>query len=276
MVVAQDGERMDRDYNGARGIYLRALGDIPALRGIAFRVRREREQLVPQRKYEQDCRVSPARKFLDYSTFIKEFLSADTSAVTFPYWHVLRCQILPRENRLSQSSRQYVLSCVNASVELITAIGHLKRTLTFLLLFTTNHPRLCRTLLAERHYAPTRFSGRTPDISGVDVSILARPAMTDSPAERDGCADALANMFFAALTLLLRSLPQSGHLNRILLPLLSRCIKPEQPRTCCKSARYMRDRRAPQTYRHPSALYVSSCANSPHVCSSIDRLAWPI
>ena len=32
VVVAQDGDRMDRDYNGARGIYLRALGDIPALR----------------------------------------------------------------------------------------------------------------------------------------------------------------------------------------------------------------------------------------------------
>ena len=34
VVVAQDGERMDRDYNGARGIYLRALGDIPALRTL--------------------------------------------------------------------------------------------------------------------------------------------------------------------------------------------------------------------------------------------------
>ena len=32
VVVSADGERMDRDYNGARGIYLRALGDIPALR----------------------------------------------------------------------------------------------------------------------------------------------------------------------------------------------------------------------------------------------------
>ena len=32
MVVEHDGERMDRDYNGARGIYLRALGNIPALR----------------------------------------------------------------------------------------------------------------------------------------------------------------------------------------------------------------------------------------------------
>ena len=32
VIVGQDGERMDRDYNGARGIYLRALGDIPALR----------------------------------------------------------------------------------------------------------------------------------------------------------------------------------------------------------------------------------------------------
>ena len=31
-----------------------------------------------QRKYEQDCRVSPARKFLDCSTFIKEFLSGTT------------------------------------------------------------------------------------------------------------------------------------------------------------------------------------------------------
>ena len=34
VVVAQDGERMDRDYNGARGIYLRALGDIPTLRAM--------------------------------------------------------------------------------------------------------------------------------------------------------------------------------------------------------------------------------------------------
>ena len=34
VVVAQDGERMDRDYNGVRGIYLRALGDIPALRAL--------------------------------------------------------------------------------------------------------------------------------------------------------------------------------------------------------------------------------------------------
>ena len=32
VVVGQDGDRMDRDHNGARGIYLRALGDIPALR----------------------------------------------------------------------------------------------------------------------------------------------------------------------------------------------------------------------------------------------------
>ena len=34
VVIAQDGDRMDRDYNGARGIYLRALGDIPALRAL--------------------------------------------------------------------------------------------------------------------------------------------------------------------------------------------------------------------------------------------------
>ena len=32
VIVGRDGERMDRDYNGARGIYLRALGDTPALR----------------------------------------------------------------------------------------------------------------------------------------------------------------------------------------------------------------------------------------------------
>ena len=32
VIAGQDGERMDRDLNGARGIYLRALGDIPALR----------------------------------------------------------------------------------------------------------------------------------------------------------------------------------------------------------------------------------------------------
>ena len=34
VIVGGDGERMDRDYNGARGIYLRALGDIPALRAL--------------------------------------------------------------------------------------------------------------------------------------------------------------------------------------------------------------------------------------------------
>lgn len=32
VVVGRDGERMDRDYNGARGIYLRALGDTSVLR----------------------------------------------------------------------------------------------------------------------------------------------------------------------------------------------------------------------------------------------------
>ena len=32
VIVGGDGERMDRDYNGARGIYLRALGDTAALR----------------------------------------------------------------------------------------------------------------------------------------------------------------------------------------------------------------------------------------------------
>ena len=45
----------------------------------------------------------------------------------------------------------------------------------FLLIFNMNHPRLCRTLLAERHYVLTWFSGRTPDISGVGFPILARP-----------------------------------------------------------------------------------------------------
>ena len=32
VIAGSDGERMGRDYNGARGIYLRALGDTPALR----------------------------------------------------------------------------------------------------------------------------------------------------------------------------------------------------------------------------------------------------
>ena len=32
VITGGDGERMDRDYNGARGIYLRALGDTPRLR----------------------------------------------------------------------------------------------------------------------------------------------------------------------------------------------------------------------------------------------------
>ena len=32
VITGSDGERIDRDYNGARGVYLRALGDTPALR----------------------------------------------------------------------------------------------------------------------------------------------------------------------------------------------------------------------------------------------------
>ena len=32
VIVGSDGERVDRDHNGARGIYLRALGDAPVLR----------------------------------------------------------------------------------------------------------------------------------------------------------------------------------------------------------------------------------------------------
>ena len=32
VIVVGDDERMDRDYNGARGIHLRALGDSPVLR----------------------------------------------------------------------------------------------------------------------------------------------------------------------------------------------------------------------------------------------------
>jgi putative transposase len=32
VIVGGDGFRMDRDINGARGIFLRALGDIPSLR----------------------------------------------------------------------------------------------------------------------------------------------------------------------------------------------------------------------------------------------------
>ena len=83
------------------------------------------------------------------------------------------------------------------------------------LLLTMNVPRP-RALLAEQYHVLTWFSGRTPDISGVGFCILARPAMTDSSVERASCASSLANMFFAALTLLLRLLPQSGHLNRIL------------------------------------------------------------
>ena len=31
VMVGSDGQRMDRDINGARGIFLRALGDTPAL-----------------------------------------------------------------------------------------------------------------------------------------------------------------------------------------------------------------------------------------------------
>ena len=64
---------MDRDYNGARGIYLRALGDIPALRHGFQSAPRAR--LVPQPMMRK-C----SRKFLDCSTFIKEFLGCSSEA----------------------------------------------------------------------------------------------------------------------------------------------------------------------------------------------------
>ena len=77
MVVAQDGERMDRDYNGARGIYLRALGDIPALRAwlLGCAASANDSCLSGNMSMTAEC---PARKFLDGSTFIKEFLSGES------------------------------------------------------------------------------------------------------------------------------------------------------------------------------------------------------
>ena len=75
-----------------------------------------------------------------------------------------------------------------------------------LLLFNRNVPRP-RALLAEQYHVLTWFSGRKSDNSDFNSHILARPAISDSPAERTGCASPLTNMFFAALTLLLRSLP---------------------------------------------------------------------
>ena len=75
--------------------------------------------------------------------------------------------------------------------------------------FSTTHYELSTSTSAPygAYYVLTRFSGRTADISDVGFCILARPAITDSPAERAGPASPLTNMFFAALMLLLRSLP---------------------------------------------------------------------
>ena len=153
---------------------------------------------------------------------------------------------------------------IHASIEVIAS--------SILLLFTTNHPRLCRTLLAERHYVLTWFSGRTTDTSAVDVSILVRPAMSDSSAERTGCANPLTSMFFAALTLLLRSLPQSGHLNRILF--LS-CADASNLATPAPAARQRGICGIDAHHRHTGTLRLV-CQNLrelPHVCSSIVRLA---
>ncbi len=85
VVVGRDGERMDRDYNGARGIYLRALGDTkvsaavgstindlpacagryPRAEGLALCVRRRRGQLTPQRKCEGKRVSVCTRKLID-------------------------------------------------------------------------------------------------------------------------------------------------------------------------------------------------------------------
>ena len=96
----------------------------------------------------------------------------------------------------------------------------------------------------------TRFSGRTSDISGVAFFILARPAISDSPAEEAGSANPLASMFRAALTLLLRSLPQSGHLNLSLF-LFYRRIKLRHP---TPTARHRGVRGIDANHRHTGSL----------------------
>lgn len=68
-----DGERMDSDYNGARGIYLRALGDTPRAESLALCVRHERGQFTSQRKCE-GSRVSVcSRKLLDVQRLSRNF-----------------------------------------------------------------------------------------------------------------------------------------------------------------------------------------------------------
>ena len=58
VVVAQDGERMDRDYNGARGIYLRALGDIPALRALLSECAASANESCLSGNVSEDAQVS--------------------------------------------------------------------------------------------------------------------------------------------------------------------------------------------------------------------------
>ena len=92
------------------------------------------------------------------------------------------------------------------------------------------------------------------------------------PQRETGCASPLTSMFFAALTLLLRSLPQSGHLNRILFLSCADASNLATPHLLHVREIYAGSTRTTEIPA-PSALYVRICANSPHVCSSIVRLA---
>ena len=136
-----------------------------------------------------------------------------------------------------------------------------------------NHPRLCRS-------APCGATLRTNVVFWAHAGHLRRYFFhTGAPGdnrfsrrENRLCQSSRQYMFFAALTLLLRSLPQSGHLNRILFLSCSDASNLATPHLLHVSEVYAGSTRT-KDIPAPSALYVRICANSPHVCSSIVRLA---
>ena len=65
VIVGGDGERMDRDYNGARGDIPACAGRYPRAERMALRVRRERGQFTSQRKCEGSSVSGCSRKLFD-------------------------------------------------------------------------------------------------------------------------------------------------------------------------------------------------------------------
>ena len=67
----ENGFGMDRDVNGARGIFLRALGDSPFLHGLLTQVASQTTTRSVERCSAFNCRYKPVGMTIDYYDTLK-------------------------------------------------------------------------------------------------------------------------------------------------------------------------------------------------------------